>query len=306
MKKTISVLAAVLLGSVCAFAQGSEAMGFSTVVRDPAKTGMGFAGKAYLGNTAWASFSNPASAAASGKTLDVQAAYGIFAPKGPKYSGAAAGLSYKPGKFGISTGFLYQKGSPYDVIDESGNATGSFKPAQMQVNFGIAYAINDNISVGAGVKYLSDKIAEDNSYSNVGADVFAMYVSGPLRAAIGASNLGGKVKGADGTAYSIPSALSVSGAYCISFAEMHSVNVLADVDYFLSGGLTAALGAEYSYHGLAFLRAGYHYGTAKAVLPSFASIGLGTRFESLRLDLAYLLGNETLGGTLCIGLGYSF
>lgn len=307
MRKTALVLAIALLANIFAFGQGGEAMRFSAIVRDPAKAAMGFAGKAYLSSTAWASFSNPAAVAASENKFDAGAAYGIFAPKGTKHSGVVAGVSYKPKKLGVTAGFLNQKGASYDVIeDNSGNSTGSFSPSQMQLNFGLAYSISKKISAGAAVKYMSEKIAKDATYNAVWADLFAMYVSGPLRAAAGLSNLGGKVEGANGTAYKLPSALSLGAGYCSSFAEAHTVNALLDVDWFFTGAITAALGAEYSYNDLAFVRAGYHFGCSKAIVPSFFSLGLGVKFKDARLDAAYLLGNENLSGTFSVGLGYSF
>lgn len=58
--------------------------------------------------------------------------------------------------------------------------------------------------------------------------------------------------------------------------------------------------------GIAFLRAGYHYGTRDKGLPSFASTGLGLKFAGVELNAAYLFASEALGGTMTFGLGYSF
>lgn len=58
--------------------------------------------------------------------------------------------------------------------------------------------------------------------------------------------------------------------------------------------------------GIAFLRAGYHYGTQDKGLPSFASAGLGLKFAGVELNAAYLFASEALGGTMTFGLGYSF
>jgi len=57
---------------------------------------------------------------------------------------------------------------------------------------------------------------------------------------------------------------------------------------------------------MVFARAGYHYGAAKEVIPSHASLGLGVKLFGARLDFSYLLAGESLGGTLALGLGYSF
>lgn len=305
MRKIIAFLLAFSFG-LSAFAQGSEAMGFATVVRDPSKAAMGYAGKASTASPAWASFSNPAVVAASPKIIDAGVSYGIFAPAGAKYSGVAAGLSFRPGKLGISLGFLSQSAEPYDIIDESSFVLGTFTPNQTQLNLGFSYAFSKKLFAGASFKYLGDNIADGASYGSVGIDVFGLYVSGPLRASIGAANLAGKVTGADGTAYAIPAELSLSGAYSLAFGSVNTVDFALDVDYFFSGAVTAALGAEYCYNNFAFVRAGYHFGTAKAILPSFATVGAGVKFASFTLNAAYLLGNDMLSGTLCFGVGYSF
>ena len=96
----------------------------------------------------------------------------------------------------------------------------------------------------------------------------------------------------------------------MSFADVHAVGVSLDADYYFALGFAAALGVEYSYADMAFVRAGYNMG-GEAVLPSFASIGAGVKFAGVELNLAYLLGFSTLHSvaaknTLSIGLGYSF
>ena len=70
--------------------------------------------------------------------------------------------------------------------------------------------------------------------------------------------------------------------------------------------MTAAAGVQYSFRDMVFARAGYHYGADKAVLPSFASAGLGVKFFGVELNVAYLFASDALGGTMTFGLGYSF
>ena len=49
------------------------------------------------------------------------------------------------------------------------------------------------------------------------------------------------------------------------------------------------LGVEYSYRNAAFARLGYNYASDKAPVPSFASVGIGFRIRSVRIDASYIL-----------------
>ena len=67
-----------------------------------------------------------------------------------------------------------------------------------------------------------------------------------------------------------------------------------------------ALGAQYGWNDMVFARAGFHLGTGKAPLPTYASVGLGVKFVGVHLDVSYLLASKVLGNTLCVGIGYAF
>jgi len=57
---------------------------------------------------------------------------------------------------------------------------------------------------------------------------------------------------------------------------------------------------------MVFVRAGYHLGTDKAPLPSFATVGAGFKYAGFSLNVAYLTANNIIGNTLTFGLGVSF
>ncbi len=114
------------------------------------------------------------------------------------------------------------------------------------------------------------------------------------------------MKSASGDSFGPPTSATVGVEWLKVFSAIHSLRLVVDADYYLSGDITAASGAEYSFKNFIFLRAGYHYGSKDKGLPSFASAGLGVKFAGVQLNAAYLLASETLGGSLMIGLGYSF
>jgi len=57
---------------------------------------------------------------------------------------------------------------------------------------------------------------------------------------------------------------------------------------------------------MVFVRAGYHLGTDKAPLPSFATVGAGFKYAGFSLNVAYLTANNIIGNTLTFGLGVTF
>ena len=156
------------------------------------------------------------------------------------------------------------------------------------------------------MRYASQKLSTDNSYSAVSADIFLTYRLSELNITAGVSSIGSSVKSVAGDSFSLPVSATIGADWSKTFSETHGIRIAADADYFFSGNVTVAAGAEYSFKNMAFARAGYHFGTKDAVLPSFATVGLGVRFFGVSLDIAYLTANGVLGNTLTFGLGYRF
>lgn len=63
---------------------------------------------------------------------------------------------------------------------------------------------------------------------------------------------------------------------------------------------------EFGAFSIVYARAGYHFGSKTAVVPSYASVGIGLRYAGVRLDAAYLFASEALGGTMQYTIGYEF
>lgn len=77
------------------------------------------------------------------------------------------------------------------------------------------------------------------------------------------------------------------------------------------GGLPAggcSVGAEYGFNSIAALRAGYHYGSNKNGLLSYASIGAGLSMFGITVDAAYLIASarSAMHNTFMVGIGYRF
>ena len=311
MKRTtiIAAAAALAISSLCSYAQDkNSAHQFIRIPRDPATGAMAGAGAASTFTTSYSAFRNSAVIPFSDKTVDVGVSYQMWAPDGVKSNDVAAGVAYKVSdKFGFSVGFAYDLGAEMQTYDASGKSSGKFSPSDMVLNAGLGFAFTEKIGAGVNVRYSSDKIADGVTSNGFGADVFVLYKALPeLNLTAGVSSLGSSVKDASGQTFSLPMSATIAGAYTAAIDEQNRVDVALDADYFFTGGLGAALGLQYSYDDLVFVRAGYHLGTDKAPLPSFATIGAGVKYSGFKLDVSYLTANPVIGNTLTIGVGVAF
>ena len=97
-------------------------------------------------------------------------------------------------------------------------------------------------------------------------------------------------------------------------SDAHEITVGADWGYYFSParvrGFQMSVGAEYNLMQLIQLRAGYHYGERRELLPQpTGSVGAGVRFLHLRLDFAYLIARKEhtlLHNTYSISFGLDF
>ena len=286
---------------------GSLALPSLGICRDAAAAGMGFAGRASTSATTYSAFSNSAMIPFADRDLSAGLSFQGWAPGGEKSTNIALGSAFTLGdRFAISVGAALQNGAEYEIYDQTGTLRGTDRTRDMIFGLGFGYRFLDNLSAGVNLKYAGQTLAEDASLSAFAADVFLAYCSGGLSVTAGVSSVGTSVSSASGDSFSIPSSAAVGLGYDLDFAGKHGVNFLLDADYYFNGGIAAALGAEYSFNDMIFARAGYHYGTSKAILPSFVTVGLGARFVGIDINFAYLTGNDLIGNTLTVGLGYSF
>ena len=283
----------------------AQALPFTAVDYNPISLAKGGTSIVQTSSVSGAAFTNAASVPFSDLKADLAAGYAMWAPDGVSTNVLSfAGAFNIKQELGIALGVSYGMNPAYDVIDASGASKGQFKPTEMQLKAGVSYRFLPFLSLGANIGYASSKLAAGASYGSLDADVFLMAKFGGFKLAAGLSDLGTGITSASGTKYSLPTAVSVGLGYDLSFGEKNAIEVIADGDYYLSGGLAVSLGACYAYDDLIFVRAGYRAG-GQTVLPSFMSLGLGVKFAGVRLDLAYLTASP-LSNTIALGLGYSF
>lgn len=295
MKRIVTFFAILAFGLSLS---AQTALPFIRIDRDPATSAMG-------GAQAVSALYNPAAVPFADHS-NVLASLQRWAPNGASglHLNALGGIKIGT-RLGLNVAAAYQGGEAYPVMDASGNSSGEFTPAELFARIGAGYAVTDALSLGASVQYASQSLAEGLGYSAVAADAFLLYRNGGLSATAGIASVGAGVKSGS-TTYPLPTSVAAGVAYETVFAETNGILAAADFDYFLSGGIGLALGVQYAYDDMVFVRAGYHLGTEKAPIPSYASIGLGGKFSGVRIDLSYLTASPTLGGTVALGIGYAF
>ncbi len=296
MKKYIlSALVAALL-PVSLLAQESVALPFLRIDRSAITSAMG-------GAEALSPLYNPAVVPFRGG--DIAFSYQSWAPGGLKSTNMNLLGGIKIGKrLSVNLIGAYQSGQAYSLTDVTGKTGSSFVPSDLLAGAGVGFAITDFLSVGVNFKYAQSTIASGTSYSAMAGDAFVLFTMKGFYATAGVASLGTPVKSGD-TSYALPGSVKVGLGYDAQFGTS-GLLVAADADVFLAGGLGMAVGLQYDWKDMVFARGGFHVGSGKSPLPTYASLGLGAKFFGIHLDVSYLLGNAALANTLCVGVGYAF
>lgn len=272
-------------------AAGAQSMYFFNLPSDPARLATASTGE-----------DNPALMFATTPHLGARVSYGSWGAKNPSFEISARGNIVNRVALGIQyKTFGYDA---YDVIDNNGRATGTFKPSESDLGLKLGVNIAGGFSIGVGAHICTSKMAEDGVAKPFALDASVAYCSEKLRVALGAYNLGGKYNyGAE--EYSLPTLVRADASYLFG-----PVRANAELDYLTSGAVMAGVGTDGSLlKDHLHIRAGFHYGDAAKSLPSYISAGLGCQFIGITLDAAYLIGlggKDGLGNTFRIALGYAF
>jgi len=288
MRKIVLACALALVCPLAVYAvePGSEALPFIKIVTDASRLGMG--GTGLSGAVPFALEEN--------RTLDAHVGYVSWMPEVSTTNYVDLGAAFRTGNLALSLeGF---RGSGEKI---SGT---TFTPASIYIKGGAAYKITDFLSAGASVAYAKEDLLSDYSYSAVAADVFVAGKYAGWNFAAGISSLGSAVTSDSTGDFSLPTSLVLDGGYSAAFGA-HGLKADATLDYFFSGTLSAAIGAEYCYNEMISARFGYRAG-GESVIPSFASAGLGLCFSGFCVDAAYLFASDVLGGGFGVRVGYRF
>ena len=303
-KNILLLLALLTAPMVAAEAQESVAMPFVDNALNPRSAAMGGI-SAGLSSDAYAQFGNIAAIPFSSDNLAAGVTYNSWQPTAAGINAGVAGAAYRLGRFGISFGASAAINQSYEGVSETGVSLGKFTPIDWQVGAGVSYLITDSFSAGIGLNYASSVTsAYYKDLNTFYADIQLMYVIRQFRISLSGNNLGLPVSSASGTKFNLP----MNAALAVSYGNVwgrHGLEAGVEGKAYFGGpsAMGCTVGAEYEYDSLIAVRAGYHYGSEKNGLPSFASVGLGAHVFGVNLDVAYLIaaGNSPLRNTALTG-----
>lgn len=307
MKQLLSFIILMLMAAMPAAAQSLPFLQLSPDARSVGLAGSDLAGPA----NAYALCNNPAAMSLSQNTVAVGVSYGVWQPQ--VSDNTLIGFS----GFGKITGnlsvgfagryFMYQ---PYARTSSTGVFIDNFTPEEYAIELGLAYRIIKGLSAGVNLRYANSHLEGDARGNAVAADVAVMYSFSDLSFTAALTNLGTKINYGHSD-YSLPTLAKLGVGYNLHFSRGHAIALSVEGDYRMGpdSGVMAGAGVEYGFRNRAFLRAGYHFGDdSRAVIPSYASLGLGFEFAGIALNAAYVLtdSDSPLKNSFSLSLGYHF
>ena len=308
MRKVIVILAALSVATAAA-AQGT-AFEWLRISRNPAASGMAGAGYASLSHgSAYSVTGNPAVAPLVENKLSAGASFSLV-PSGEKSRGvAAAGASWNTGKFSISAAYVGGKYPTVEFASDGGGSAGTYTPSDLMAGLGMGFAIGENLSFGVNARFAKSTLTAKKAINTVNGDVAAMWKNGNLGVSAGVYCIGPKVKSGN-SQYGTPASAKLSGSYALGFGDC-VLDLAADADYFFNGTIGLAAGGNFAWKDIAYVRAGYCFGTPAgadfkaAPVPSHFALGAGAKYFGIGIDLSVAVLSAA-GTTFCAGLTYGF
>lgn len=316
MKRYLGLVSlAMLFAGVSAQAQSetTSMSGFMDYPDDARTMAMGGASLAADAN-AFTIGVNPAGMVLSDDIMAIGVNYMSWSASNADYMGLSGFLNIGS-RFAVSVNAKYNMLPKYNMVDDGGNFVGEYAPGNYSVGVGVAYRILDGFSVGANFKYAGSSLARQGSVqgyhhgSAFAADISLMYRYKGLNVAVAANNLGTEMSfGFKGV--SLPAAAKLGVAYNWDMAEKHRLTASAEYDMYLyNTSSAAAVGLEYAFNDMVYVRGGYHYGADDTPFGSYVSVGAGVKVIGISLNAAYVLPGASsylLQNTFNISLGYEF
>ncbi|MBR5736399.1 MAG: PorV/PorQ family protein [Bacteroidales bacterium] len=211
-------------------------------------------------------------------------------------------------KFALSAGGKFNMYKPYESVNQQGNPAGSFTPSEMMGFLGFHYGVNDNLALVADIKFVSSKLAAKYAGQAIGADLGLAYDIDGLMLAFTARNVGTKITYSTSVQSNLPMTVLLGAEKSIDMGD-NALDFAVDAGYMpLHSCMVAKAGAEFSIQRIFDIRAGFHFGSNKAVEPSYATVGIGANVNVVRLGFAYFIagGDSPLKNTLAFSVGAQF
>ncbi len=184
------------------------------------------------------------------------------------------------------------------IDDPNGDNLGTFTAGDMSITAAFGKKVADAVSIGFGLKYISEKIADETA-SAFTADlgVRALFLDNALSVGLSAQNVFGKIGYNEKD--SLP--LIIRGGF--AYSVIKSLMAVGELDYHLDSGIKYSVGAEYTIADILKVRAGYK---GNDDLAGFTA-GLGVKYQMVNIDFSYGLSKEdALDNIMKFSVGFHF
>ena len=204
---------------------GAQALPYVAADFDAISLGKAGANLTETGTISNGGLNNAAAMPFSELPYEATVGYALWQPSNSAANVINAGFAYNiKQKFALAFSANMGLNKPYDVVDASGTAKGTYTPKDMHLAFGLAYRFLPYLSLGVNVGYANSSLAADYSYGAVTADVFVMTKVKDFKATVGVANLGSNVTSASGVKFSL--------VLCTSTCHSAGLNLTAFADEF--------------------------------------------------------------------------
>ena len=183
------------------------------------------------------------------------------------------------------------------IVDPDGTGE-TFTAGDMSITAAFGKKVGDAVSIGFGLKYISEKIADETA-SAFTADlgVRALFLDNALSVGLSAQNVFGKIGYNEKD--SLP--LIIRGGF--AYSVIKSFMAVGELDYHLDSGIKYSVGAEYTIADILKVRAGYK---GNDDLAGFTA-GLGVKYQMVNIDFSYGLSKEdALDNIMKFSVGFHF
>lgn len=320
MKKffLIFMLTAVLAVPAYSQAVDTGAANFLTITPDARSAAMGTAGAAsHYG--VFSMFHNPA-------LMGFDRNGGVGYSYSPWMKGDDAktlhtvGASYGIGARGnIFAGFRSFTYKPFDIYNELGQVSGTFKPKEWAAELGYSMLFGNDFSAGVTARWVNSEMNSSAKAGTIAVDLGVAYRRGlsigdgaAFSATLAATNFGGKMK-YNNASYDLPGKIKLGLGLDMLFAGDHGLEVLVDAGYRLMpsdvAAFEAGIGLQYRFMDMIMLRGGYQISDPEKGFGNYVTFGAGVKFYHVQLDAAYMIatGKESIiGDMLRLSLSFDF
>lgn len=281
----------------------SEAVPFLKITPDARSAGMGETGTAFE-DGAFSFYHNAAAGVFSATRGKIAYSYTPWMRE--EISGSAlhtvSGYWKIKDKQAVFAAFRHFTAASVELMDEGGNAEGSFTPRDWALDFGYSWQLRKDLSLSLTFRYIRSDM---ETSGGAGACAFDLGVYYRHKAAflerafwtvgLQIADIGSRIKYA-GSSYELPGRVKGGGSLYLPFSDIHRLRCALEAGYQFqpsnSDAFSLSAGAEYLFFRYFALRAGYRWGDENKGEQSSATLGGGARWSRFSGDFSWSLGGK--------------